>query len=111
MRKIGIISRCDRDDVLSLVDNIVKHLRSGVEVLIDPKTAGKLNLKGTQMADMRKKGAEFIISIGGDGTVLRGSRGWMIRFLFLASIWEPLDSLWMSPRLIHFPLLIRFSRL
>lgn len=72
MRTIGIISRCDRDDVLSLVDDIVKHLKSGVEVLIDPKTAEKLHLKGTQMADMRKKGAEFIISIGGDGTVLRG---------------------------------------
>ena len=72
MRKIGIISRCDRDEIVSLVEKIINHLKSRVEVLIDPKTAQKLHLAGTQMADMRKNGAEFIISIGGDGTVLRG---------------------------------------
>jgi len=31
-----------------------------------------MDIKGTPVAQMRKKGAEFIISIGGDGTVLRG---------------------------------------
>ncbi len=72
MRKIGLISRCDREDILSLVCEIVDHLKSRVEVLIDPHTAEKLHLGGTQMSDMRRKGAEFIISIGGDGTVLRG---------------------------------------
>lgn len=70
MRKIGLISRCDRKEVLDLVDEIVKCLKS-VEILIDPRTAEKLNLEGTQIADMRKKEAEFIVSIGGDGTVLR----------------------------------------
>jgi NAD+ kinase len=72
MRRIGIISRCDKEGVLDLVDKIIVHLRSRVDILLDPKTAEKLHLKGTQMADMRKNGAEFIISIGGDGTVLRG---------------------------------------
>jgi NAD+ kinase len=72
MRKIGIISRCDRDDVLALVEDIVDHLASKVDVLIDMKTAEKIHRKGTPVADMRKNGAEFIISIGGDGTVLRG---------------------------------------
>ncbi len=72
MKKIGLISRCDRDDVIELVKEIVKYLSSRAEVLIDLKTAEKLNYKGTPMAEMRKKGAEFIISVGGDGTVLRG---------------------------------------
>ncbi|VVB53950.1 NAD kinase [uncultured archaeon] len=72
MRKVGIISRCDRDEIFSLVEKIIDHLKSRVDVLIDPKTAQRLHLEGTQMADMKKKGAEFIISIGGDGTVLRG---------------------------------------
>ena len=72
MRKIGIISRCDKEEVLALVGSILNHLKTGVEVFIDTKTAEKLDLNGTPMADMRKKGAEFIISIGGDGTVLRG---------------------------------------
>ncbi len=72
MRKIGLISRCDREDILALVRDIIDHFKSSIEVLIDPRTAGKLQLLGTQMSAMRKKGAEFIISIGGDGTVLRG---------------------------------------
>ncbi len=70
MRTIGLISRCDRKEVLDLVNEIVNDLKS-VEILIDPRTAEKLHLEGTQIADMRKKGAEFIVSIGGDGTVLR----------------------------------------
>jgi NAD+ kinase len=72
IRKIGIISRCDRDEILSHVEKIIDHVKSRVDVMIDPKTAERLHLKGTQIAEMRKNGAEFIISIGGDGTVLRG---------------------------------------
>jgi NAD+ kinase len=72
MRRIGIISRCDKEEVLALVNKILVHLKSRVDVLLDPKTAEKLHLNGTQRAYMKKNGAEFIISIGGDGTVLRG---------------------------------------
>ncbi len=72
MKKIGLISRCDNDEVLEMVRTILAHLNSIAEVFIDMKTAEKINVKGTPVAQMRKKGAEFIISIGGDGTVLRG---------------------------------------
>lgn len=73
MKKIiGLISRCDRDDVLALVDEIVAHVEARADVLIDMKTAEKTGRKGTPVAEMRKSGAEFVISIGGDGTVLRG---------------------------------------
>jgi NAD+ kinase len=72
MRRIGVISRCDRDDVIAFVWNLVDYLKSKAEVLIDTRTAEKLGQKGTPMAEMRKKGVEFIIAIGGDGTVLRG---------------------------------------
>ncbi|MFZ2411804.1 MAG: NAD(+)/NADH kinase, partial [Candidatus Methanoperedens sp.] len=72
MRKIGIISRCDRDDVLALVKDITAHLKSRAVVLIDPRTAEKIQEKGTPVAEMRRAGAEFVISVGGDGTVLRG---------------------------------------
>ncbi|MCZ7393132.1 MAG: NAD(+) kinase, partial [Candidatus Methanoperedens sp.] len=61
MKKIGIISRCDRDDVLALVKDIAAHLKSKAIVLIDPRTAEKINEKGTPVAQMRSKGAEFII--------------------------------------------------
>ncbi len=72
MRRIGVISRCDRDDVIAFVGKLVDYLKSKAEVLIDIKTAEKLGQKGTPMAEMRKKDVEFIIAIGGDGTVLRG---------------------------------------
>ena len=72
MKRIGLISRCDRDDVLDFVRNLVSNLKPKTSVFIDMKTAEKINEKGTPVAEMRKKGAEFIISIGGDGTVLRG---------------------------------------
>jgi hypothetical protein len=47
MKHIGIISRCDKEEVLALVNEILVHLRSRVDVLLDPKTAQKLHLKGT----------------------------------------------------------------
>jgi len=72
LNKVGLISRCDRDDVLELAREIVSYLKPKVQVLIDMKTAEKIEEKGTPVAEMRRKGAEFIISIGGDGTVLRG---------------------------------------
>ncbi len=72
MKKIGLISRCDRDEVLSMAETILSHLGTAAEVFMDLKTAEKLGRRGTPVGQMRKMGAEFIISIGGDGTVLRG---------------------------------------
>jgi NAD+ kinase len=72
MKKIGIISRCDRDEVISFVKDIVKYLEPKAELLLETKTAEKLTMKGTPISEMRKLGAEFVISLGGDGTVLRG---------------------------------------
>src|SRR3989304_369684 len=71
-KTIGLISRCDRDDVIDFVRDLLAHLKTKATILIDKKTAEKINENGTPVSEMRKKGAEFIISIGGDGTVLRG---------------------------------------
>src|SRR3989304_2011222 len=71
-KTIGLISRCDRDDVIDFVRDLLAHLKTKATILIDKKTAEKINENGTPMEEMRKRGAEFIISIGGDGTVLRG---------------------------------------
>src|SRR3989304_6932847 len=70
-KTIGLISRCDRDDVIDFVRDLLTHLKTKATILIDKKTAEKINVNGTPVSEMRKKGAEFIISIGGDGTVLR----------------------------------------
>lgn len=71
MRKIGIISRCDREDVIAFVNNMVEYLGSKAELLIDPNTAEQIHQPGTQVSQMRGLGADFVLSIGGDGTVLR----------------------------------------
>ena len=70
-KTIGLISRCDRDDVIDFVRDLLTHLKTKATILIDKKTAEKINENGTPVSEMRQKGAEFIISIGGDGTVLR----------------------------------------
>ncbi len=71
MRKIGLISRCDNPEIVELVEKLLYYFRSRVEFLIDPKTSDRLHLSSTQIADMKEKGAEFVVCIGGDGTVLR----------------------------------------
>ncbi|WP_135612366.1 NAD(+)/NADH kinase [Methanococcoides sp. AM1] len=74
IKKIGIVSRCDHEDALEMVRNIVEHFNSKVDISITPKTAEPLHLhdvKITPVEDMREKGVELLISVGGDGTVLR----------------------------------------
>ncbi|CAD6493703.1 MAG: NAD kinase [Candidatus Argoarchaeum ethanivorans] len=72
MKKLGVISRCDRPDAIAMVKDLQKHLEGKVELLIDPETAKRLNTDGVPVGDMREQGAVGLVSVGGDGTVLRG---------------------------------------
>jgi len=74
VRKIGIVSRCDHADVLGMVRSILDHFRSKIDVVLGPRTAEALGIKGNDVVpveEMREAGVEIIISVGGDGTVLR----------------------------------------
>jgi len=77
IKKFGIVSRCDHDDVLAMVRSIVDHFATEVEIAVAPNTAtpiGLGNIKGVEsvpVEKMRDHGVEFIVSVGGDGTVLR----------------------------------------
>ncbi|MBN2488748.1 MAG: NAD(+)/NADH kinase [Methanosarcinaceae archaeon] len=74
VRKIGIVSRCDQADALNMVRSIFDHFRSEVEVVTGPKTSEAIGIKGTNVMpveEMRDAGVEIIVSVGGDGTVLR----------------------------------------
>ncbi len=74
VKKIGIISRCDHDDALEMVRTIVDHFISKVDIAVAPNTAIPLDLDNVEslpVQQMRAAGAELIISVGGDGTVLR----------------------------------------
>ncbi|ABE51804.1 NAD(+)/NADH kinase [Methanococcoides burtonii] len=74
IKKIGIVSRCDHTDALEMVSSIVDNFGSKVKVALSPNTALPLKLEGVEVIPvelMREHGVELLISVGGDGTVLR----------------------------------------
>ncbi len=70
-KRIGIVSRVDRKRALQLVDKLVNHLQAKkTSVMLDPKLTkhtGRAEL-AVPLEEMR---ADAIITIGGDGTILR----------------------------------------
>jgi NAD+ kinase len=73
VKKIGIVSRYDNLEALEMAGTILQTFEKKVKIVLSPKTAehlGKSNL-AVPVENMRSVGAELIISIGGDGTVLR----------------------------------------
>ncbi|MEL4304734.1 NAD(+)/NADH kinase [Methanococcoides sp. LMO-2] len=74
IKKIGIVSRCDHEDALDMVRDIVEHFKSQVDIAVTSNTADPLDLQDVEVIaieEMRDKGVELLISVGGDGTVLR----------------------------------------
>ncbi len=74
VNRIGIVSRCDHVDALEMVKTILKRFGSKVDIALAPMTAKALGVEGdivVPVNKMREDGVEFIISVGGDGTVLR----------------------------------------
>lgn len=74
VNKIGIVSRCDHVDALEMVKTILKRFEPKVNIALAPMTAKALGVEGdivVPVNKMRENGVEFIISVGGDGTVLR----------------------------------------
>ena len=71
IKKIGLASRCDRPEVLEMVRDIIANFQSKVQIYVSTATADVLGIKGTPVERMRDEGVELIISVGGDGTVLR----------------------------------------
>lgn len=71
IKKIGISARCDRPEVIEKVSDILAHFSSKVQIFVATPTAEVLGIEGTPVERMREEGVELIISVGGDGTVLR----------------------------------------
>ncbi len=73
VNKIGIVSRFDQQIALDMVRNIYYEFSSKVEIFLSPKTGKHLGIKDNLLPveQMRDKGVELIVSVGGDGTVLR----------------------------------------
>lgn len=73
VKKIGIVSRYDNREALEMAESIVQTFGNKVDIVMSPKTAEHLGRgdKAVPVEKMRQTGAELVISIGGDGTVLR----------------------------------------
>jgi len=71
--KAGVMSRTDLPEALTVARDVVEHLDSrGVEVLIETETALALDMpkRNTDLGEMT---VDFIITVGGDGTILRAA--------------------------------------
>jgi NAD+ kinase len=70
-KSVGLVARYDKKQALELANELVKHLRNnGLEVYIEDTIEGKINtpVKAVSLKSMK---TDFIITIGGDGTILR----------------------------------------
>ncbi len=73
VKKIGIVSRYDNHGALDMAGKILQTFEKRVDILLSPKTAEHLGREdiAVPVESMRSAGAELVLSIGGDGTVLR----------------------------------------
>lgn len=68
---VGIISRIDRREALRFVEELVNHLKAKkVHVSLEPRLAKRLN-KTKIALPLEKMKTDLIITVGGDGTILR----------------------------------------
>ncbi|MFQ6052952.1 MAG: NAD(+)/NADH kinase [Candidatus Bathyarchaeia archaeon] len=69
--KAGVISRTDLPEALAVARTIVEHLESrGVDIRVETETALALD-RPEMNADLGEMDVDFIVAVGGDGTILR----------------------------------------
>ena len=70
-KSAGIVARYDKKQALKLTEELAEYLKNkGLEVYIEDTLKGKLNVQ-EKMVPLRRMKTDFIITIGGDGTILR----------------------------------------
>jgi NAD+ kinase len=70
-KSVGLVARYDKKQALKLVEELAEYLRSkNLEVYIEETLAGKVNIQEKPIP-LAKMKTDFIITIGGDGTILR----------------------------------------
>jgi NAD+ kinase len=70
-KSVGLIARFDQQQALKLADKLAMYLSSkGLKVYIEDSLAGKITAK-EEFVSLTEMKADFIITIGGDGTILR----------------------------------------
>jgi len=70
-KSVGLVARYDKKPALKLTEELAPYLaRKGLKVYIEDTLTGKIAAK-EEMAPLSKMKTDFIITIGGDGTILR----------------------------------------
>ncbi len=70
-KSVGLVARYDKKPALKLADNLAKNLENrGLEVYVEDTLAGKISAKANMVPLSRMK-TDFVITIGGDGTIFR----------------------------------------
>ncbi len=73
--RVGVVSRTDIDAVFPVTRRVIELLEAkGVDVLVETETAMALNLD-CKTVDLTDIEADFIVAVGGDGTILRVAMG------------------------------------
>ncbi|MCX6649297.1 MAG: NAD(+)/NADH kinase [Candidatus Bathyarchaeota archaeon] len=73
--RVGVVSRTDIDAVFPITRRIIEVLeKKGVEVLVETETAMALNMN-SETVDLTDIEADFVVAVGGDGTILRVAMG------------------------------------
>jgi len=70
-KSVGIVARYDKQQALTLAEELSEHLASkGLEVFLEDTLKSKVKAKG-KLIPLGKMQTDFVIAIGGDGTILR----------------------------------------
>lgn len=70
-KSVGLVARYDKKTALKLTEDLAQYLRNkGLKVYIEDTLAGKVNTQ-EEMVPLSEMKTDFLITIGGDGTILR----------------------------------------
>ncbi len=71
-KTVGIVARYDKKQALTLAEELSEYLaQRGLQVFLEDTLSGKVNSQGGKMIPLKNMKVDFIITIGGDGTILR----------------------------------------
>ena len=70
-KSVGLVARYDKKQALTLADELAEYLaKRGLEVYLENTLEGKVKSQG-KLIPLKEMKTDFIITIGGDGTILR----------------------------------------
>jgi NAD+ kinase len=71
LRSVGLVARFDKKPAIKLAEDLARFLENnGIEVYVEDTLAEKIDAK-KRVTPLEKMKTDFIITIGGDGTILR----------------------------------------